>query len=158
MTKPMTNAKPKKKATPARKPKAKAKVPNGFEVSAIGRPSEYDPAFCEAVIAAGAQGYSLTAFAGLIGVHRDTLYAWGEAHPEFSDAMKRHKAVRVHRLEFGLLNSASAPVVTAHIFALKNACPEEWRDKVVQEHTGPNGGPVQISEIRRTIVDPKHNA
>lgn len=147
-----TPRKPRSKA----RPKPKAKVPASLAGPKIGRPSEYDPAFCDAVIAAGAQGYSLTAFAGMIGVHRDTLYAWGEVHPAFSDAMKRHKAVRVHRLEFGLLNSASAPVVTAHIFALKNACPEEWRDKVVQELTGPNGGPMQVQEIRRTIVDPRN--
>jgi hypothetical protein len=36
-----------------------------------------------------------------------------------------------------------APDTTAAIFWLKNRRKEEWRDKVTQEHTGPNGGPVE---------------
>jgi hypothetical protein len=32
--------------------------------------------------------------------------------------------------------------------------PKVYGDKVQTELTGPNGGPVQISEVRRTIVDP----
>ena len=31
--------------------------------------------------------------------------------------------------------------------------PKRYGNKISQEHTGPNGGPVQIQEIRRVIVD-----
>ena len=33
------------------------------------------------------------------------------------------------RLETTLLEGETGPKVTAHIFALKNAAPEEWREK-----------------------------
>lgn len=33
--------------------------------------------------------------------------------------------------------------------------PKRYGDKLQQEHTGPGGGPVQVEEVRRTIVDPK---
>jgi hypothetical protein len=33
--------------------------------------------------------------------------------------------------------------------------PKKYGDKVVQEHTGPGGGPVQVQRIERVIVDPK---
>lgn len=33
--------------------------------------------------------------------------------------------------------------------------PKKYGDKVVQEHTGPDGGPVQVQRIERVIVDPK---
>jgi hypothetical protein len=35
-----------------------------------------------------------------------------------------------------------APDTTAAIFWLKNRRPADWRDK--QEHTGPDGGPIQV--------------
>lgn len=33
--------------------------------------------------------------------------------------------------------------------------PKKYGDKVTQEHTGPDGGPVQIQRIERVIVDPQ---
>lgn len=39
-------------------------------------------------------------------------------------------------------------------WAAARMAPKFCGDKVTQEHTGPNGGPVQVEEIRRTVVDP----
>lgn len=36
--------------------------------------------------------------------------------------------------------------------------PKKYGDRVVQEHTGPGGGPVQVQRIERVIVDPKPQA
>lgn len=94
-----------------------------------GRPTKYDPKYCQAAIAYMGQGYSKTAFAGSIGVARDTVIEWAKEHPEFSDAIKKGQAGRVMCLEEGLLSSEMGPRVTARIFALKNADPEEWSDK-----------------------------
>ena len=94
-----------------------------------GRPSDYDPRFCDEIIEFMGQGYSITAFAGHIGVHRDTLYEWESKHPAFSDAIKAARMMRVAALEYGLLNASAGHEVTARIFALKNADPTEWRDK-----------------------------
>lgn len=33
--------------------------------------------------------------------------------------------------------------------------PKRYGDKIQTEHTGPNGGPMQVEEVRRTVVDPK---
>lgn len=115
----------------------------------IGRPSKYDPAYCEQVLSYMGQGYSLTAFAGSIRVARDTVYEWEREHPDFSDAVKAARGARVATLEEGLLKSDQlSPQVTARIFALKNACPDEWRDK--HEISGPDGGPIQVSVVKFT--------
>ena len=79
-------------------------------------------------------GLSLTAFAGLIGQGRDTVYKWIRAHSEFSDAVSRARAARVLWLERKLLRSRKGAETTAAIFALKNADPTEWRDLKHTEH------------------------
>jgi hypothetical protein len=35
--------------------------------------------------------------------------------------------------------------------------PKKYGDKISQEMTGPDGGAIQIAEVQRTIVDPKHS-
>ncbi len=113
-----------------------------FQPMAGGRPTNYQPEFCDGIVEYMGQGFSKTAFAGHIGVCHDTIIEWAKVHPEFSDAVKRGKAARTSSLERGLLENELGPKVTARIFALKNASPEEWRDR--HEVTGADGGPLQV--------------
>jgi hypothetical protein len=101
----------------------------------MGRPSKYDPAFCERVEDFMAQGFSRMAAAGEIGVCYDTLTNWMAVHPEFFQAVKRGQAKRTIFLERGLLAAETGPQVTSRIFALKNAAPDEWKDKTESEIT-----------------------
>ena len=94
-----------------------------------GRPTKYDPKFCEIAIEVMGRGFSKTALAGHIGVSRDTLLEWSKEHPKFSGAIKIGSAGRVCILERDLLAAENGPTVTSRIFALKNADPEEWSDK-----------------------------
>ncbi len=45
------------------------------------------------------------------------------------------------------------PDTTAGIFWLKNRRKEEWRDVQSKEHSGPNGGPIEVSEAPRSPGD-----
>lgn len=83
-----------------------------------------------------ATGLSLTAFAGEIGVARSTINEWIDNYPEFSEAVRVAKAKRTLALERGMLTAENGPAVTARMFALKNADPEEWRDKRELQHSG----------------------
>lgn len=82
------------------------------------------------------EGLSLTAFAGVIGVARSTINVWMAEYPQFSEAVKIGTAKRVHYLERRLLDGEIGPRVTSHIFALKNADPDEWKDKREVAHSG----------------------
>jgi hypothetical protein len=116
-----------------------------------GRPSKYDPSYCEQVVKVMGEGLSLTAFAGRIGVDRDTIQEWRSVHPAFSLACKKGQAKRTEYLEIGMLErDMPGPAVNARRFALANADPIEWREKQSLEHSGPNGAPIQ-SEIAVTI-------
>jgi len=81
-------------------------------------------------------GYSLTAFAGSICVSRATINNWMAEFPEFLEATKIGQARRTMGLETTLIAGETGPKVTGHMFALKNADPEGWKDKQEQHHTG----------------------
>ena len=109
----------------------------------VGRPSEYDPRYCDELEAFMAQGYSFTAFAGSIGVCRATLDNWAKEHPEFLGARERAKALRLMHWEKSALKVAekgggpgTATIIT---FGLKNMGGDEWVDKQSVEHTGALG-------------------
>jgi hypothetical protein len=91
------------------------------------------------------QGYSKMAAAGMLGVCYDTLKNWTLEHREFFLAVKEGEARRVVFLEQGLMEADSGPKVTSRIFALKNAAPDEWRDKQEQEISGKDGGPLTFT-------------
>ena len=125
---------------------------------AAGRPTDYDPAYCDAAREFLKDGYSLTAFAGSIGVARSTVYKWVDEYPEFSDAIKSGQAGAVYWWEERARHMAATGEgnATAIIFGLKNRASDEWRDISRQEHSGPDGAPIQATQrIERVIVDPR---
>lgn len=116
-------------------------------MSAIGRPSTYNPALANEVISLMSEGLSLTAAMAALGYHRQTAYDWQEKFPEFSDAVKLGQAKRQLFLERRLLAAEQGPVVTSSIFALKNTGTGDWRDKQEVEHSG------EMSVISKTQRD-----
>jgi hypothetical protein len=84
---------------------------------------------CDVVEDTMRDGFSRMAAAGVIGICYDTFREWALLHPEFSAAVKRGQAARTMKLERDLLSAKTGPQVTSRIFALKNAAPEEWRDR-----------------------------
>lgn len=99
-----------------------------------GRPTDYQPQFGEEILALMASGLSLAASAAELGFHRQRVYDWMERHPDFADTVKLAQVKRQLFLERRLLSAEAGPVVTSTIFALKNAGPEDWREKV-ENHT-----------------------
>lgn len=94
----------------------------------IGRPSKYEPSYCDAVIELMGEGLSLTTFAARVGAHRSTVIDWGKAHPEFAAALDRARAKRCAWLERQLLKERANPArLNAIRLGLYNAAPGEWR-------------------------------
>lgn len=111
----------------------------------VGRPTLYRKAYCNEVIQCGAEGLSLTAFAGEIGVSRDTISEWVKQYPEFSVACKVAQSKRTAFLERGMLSvEATGPMVTARRFALANAAPDEWREKQDIRLQGDSENPLTV--------------
>jgi len=112
-----------------------------------GRPTDWTPTLGEEILQLMASGLSLAASAAELGIHRQRVYEWMERHPEFADTVKLAQAKRQLFLERRLLSADQGPVVTSTIFALKNAGPDDWRDKQeVNQRTelsGPDGGAIK---------------
>ena len=100
-----------------------------------GRPTLYRPEYCQRAIDFMAQGYSVTALAGHLGMSKDAIYDWINHYPDFCHAINKGRAARVAALEKKLLSTSQGVGVTAAIFALKNADPDEWQDRYNTEST-----------------------
>lgn len=105
-----------------------------------GRPSLYEPRYCEDLVAFMAQGYSLSAYSDYVQVNRSTLWEWAEAHKEFSQAVMRGKAARLrHWEQIGLdvaKTGGNGSQATMIIFGLKNMGSDEWKEKQEVTHNG----------------------
>lgn len=75
-----------RKKTVKRMPKNTTKA---TAFSNFGRPTKYEPEFCQRVIDFMALGYSKEAVAGELEIDKTTLYQWEKAHEDFSNALKR---------------------------------------------------------------------
>ena len=100
--------------------------PEGY---VFGRPTLYRPEYCQRAIEFMGQGYSVTALAGELQIAKETIYGWIREHADFMHAINMGRAARVAALEAKLLSTSQGVGVTAAIFALKNADPDEWQDR-----------------------------
>lgn len=105
-----------------------------------GRPTTYDPAFCDKVIELGQTGASKHEMALEIGCAWSTFALWQSEHPEFSDAVKAATDSAQawweregRKATFGATPNFNA---TSFIFNMKNRFPEDWRDKQERELSG----------------------
>lgn len=110
----------------------------------IGRPTKYDPAFCELVIGWGRLGKSLEWMCSELGIVFNTLKAWGEANEEFGEALDlaHLHALRVweDKGEAGL----GSRDFNANLYSRSMAArfPKKWRESKHIEATGANGAPL----------------
>lgn len=122
-----------------------------------GRPSSYDPAYCDMIVKHCQDGASLTSFAAEIDVARSTINEWMDKHPEFSEAVKRAKAKCAawweKQARMGASGAQKDINPTLCIFGLKNMAAEDWREKQEVQHSGG----VRVERVERVIVDPAHS-
>lgn len=140
-----------------------------------GRPSDFKQEFVEQSQKLCNIGATDADIADFFEVDVRTIYRWKQAHPDFSQALKRGKEIADDLVEQRLFQRATGyshdavkimqsdgkplivpyiehcpPDTVAAIFWLKNRRPDQWRDKVTQEVTGADGAPL-VPVINLTI-------
>jgi hypothetical protein len=124
----------------------------------MGRPSDYDPTFCEMVIELGKQGASVVEMAVEIGVSRNTLETnWPAAHPEFLEAFTHARECSQAWWEktgrVGMIGKDIDSSIWSRSMAAR--FPRDWREVKGTELTGKDGSPVStVQRIERVIIDP----
>jgi hypothetical protein len=139
----------------------------------VGRPSSYRVEFCRAIAEHAdilAEGATDSAIATALDVDIRTVQRWCDEFPEFAEACAAIKARANHKVEASLFKrgigyshkavkifmpaGAVAPVyadytehyppeTAAASLWLRNRDPNRWRDRI--EHTGAEGGPIEIT-------------
>lgn len=122
-----------------------------------GRPSKYDPAFCERVIENGRLGYSKAELAADLDVTRATMDSWTESHPEFLNAVQRAHELSLAWWEAQSRSNLATSGFQAALWgkAMSGRFPKEpYRERT--ELTGKDGGPVQSdSRVDLTGLSPE---
>lgn len=112
---------------------------NNRTLKGPGRPTTYDPSLGERIVAIMSEGLSLAAAAAECDVHRRRVYDWEEQHADFAELVALARVKRQAFLERRLLKADIGAIVTSSIFALKNAAPDDFKDKQEIDHRSGDG-------------------
>jgi len=136
-----------------------AELPPALDIKKLGRPSTYDPSYCELVLELGAQGKSRAQIAAAIGVSRNTLTNWANANSEFAAALTAAQDLALAWWEsVGQTNMTRTGFnATAFIFQVKNRFRDDYRDVQHAELTGKDGTPLNPEpssrDLARAVLD-----
>lgn len=121
----------------------------------VGRPSTYDPIYCNTVIEAGKLGKSYTQMAVACETFRATLDRWQEEHPEFRTAVAHALTLAQDWWETagqnGMLMREFNASVWKHMVASRFR--DDYADRKLTEVTGRDGGALQIEAVTIDVKD-----
>lgn len=127
------------------KDRLEAKAAEARKAKRIGRPSSYDPKYCDLIEELGEQGLSVVEMAANIGVLKNTLAKWALDFPAFQNSFARAREASesyhagIYRegckLPAQLFNAGAYKALMAVMFA-------DWREITRTELTGKDGAPL----------------
>ena len=129
----------------------------------VGRPTTYNPAYCEEVVALGKKGKSIEQICFDLNTPVRTLYEWRDRHPEFSQALEDAKAFEQAWWESQahayMVETKEGPKLNASLWSRSMAArfPKKYRESTKTEITGAEGAPL-LTGIQVTFVKPDEKA
>ena len=125
----------------------------------VGRPSLYDPKYCEEVIALGRIGKSVEQIASILNVSLRTMYSWRDSHEEFlhalDDAKTYEQAWWEEQASAYMVENKESDKLNATLWSRSMAArfPKKYRESTKTEITGADGAPL-LSGIQVSFVKP----
>ena len=101
----------------------------------VGRPTTYDPAYCEKVIELGRLGKSIEQICYDLNTPVRTLYEWRDRHPDFSQALEDAKGFEQAYWEMlaqtHIVETKDGPKLNASLWSRSMAArfPKKYRDR-----------------------------
>ena len=129
------------------------------ETKPVGRPSLYDPSYCDKVVELGRLGKSVEQISSNLGVSCRVLYDWRDRYPEFLRALEEAKEAEQtwweDQAQAYMLEHKDGAKLNASIWSRSMAArfPKKYRESVKQEITGENGTPL-LTAIQVSFVTP----
>ena len=131
----------------------------------MARPTDYTPELAAEICSKLADGLSLKAIClGDDMPDKATVYRWIAKHDEFRDLYAHAREDQADTLADEIVDIAdncerddankARLQVDARKWVAAKLKPKRYGDKVTNEHTGPDGGPVKYERIERHIIDP----
>ena len=130
----------------------------------MGRPSDYSPEIAARICDLLASGESLRSICAADDMPaQSSVFLWLQKHSEFSEQYARAREAQMELWAGQIVEIADETNddvqrarlrVDTRKWLMSKLAPKKYGDKVTNEHTGPDGGPVQIERIERAIIDP----
>jgi hypothetical protein len=131
------------------------------ETKPFGRPTLYDPAYCDRVRELGALGKSVEQISYNLGVSLRVMYDWRDKYVDFLHALDDAKMAEQNwweeQAQAYMLEHKDGAKLNASIWSRSMAArfPKKYRESVKQEITGENGAPL-LTAIQVSFVQPKN--
>ena len=114
-----------------------------------GRPTLYRREMCDRLVEAMAGGLTAEAAAARIGISARSLFYWQQQHPEFLQAIqegRQRSQLWWEERALAMANgeSGNTQIVVLGLRNCSRAATGWNNDTVKLEHTGPEGGPVEV--------------
>ena len=125
----------------------------------VGRPTLFDPSYCDKVVELGALGKSVEQIATSLGVSLRVIYLWRDTYPQFMHALEDAKAAELNwwedQAQAYMLEHKDAAKLNASIWSRSMAArfPKKYRDNSKIELTGEGGAPL-LTGLQVTFVKP----
>jgi transposase len=125
----------------------------------VGRPSLYDPSFCDEVVALGRIGKSVEQIASKLNVSLRVLYDWRDKHEEFLHALELAKQHELswweEQAQAYMVENKESDRLNASLWSRSMAArfPKKYRESTKTEITGADGAPL-LAGIQVTFVKP----
>lgn len=114
-----------------------------------GRPTKYDPSYCDVVVELGKDGKSVAQMCAHFDIARSTIDQWAVDNPEFSEALSRAKVHAQAWWEEQGVKGMTSDKFNAAVW--KKSVEARFRDDYTErrEHelTGKGGGPIETSDV-----------
>ena len=125
----------------------------------VGRPTLYDPKYCEEVVTLGRIGKSVEQIAANLNVSLRTIYLWRDTHEEFlhalDDAKTYEQAWWEEQASAYMVENKESDRLNATLWSRSMAArfPKKYRESTKTEITGADGTPL-LSGIQVSFVKP----
>jgi hypothetical protein len=132
------------------------------EAKPVGRPSKYQPAYCDLVIQYGKLGKSFEQMASMLGVGITSMKRWREEHEEFRTALEDAQGFAQtwweDMAQSYLVESKDTEKLNTGLWSRSMAArfPSNYSDRVKQEISGPGGAPLKTGFVL-TFEEPNVN-